>query len=78
MSDDDPLDAEPFSFFETKSGIVQIRFKGKVVTSLAGRNASRFMERIRSASKEDAQLAMAKATGHFKHGNERSSKRRSH
>jgi hypothetical protein len=64
------LDSEPFSFIETKSGHVRISFKGRVVTTLAGRDASRFINRVGSTDIEGAQLAWAWATGHFKHGNE--------
>lgn len=71
---DDPLAHEPFSFRETKSGLVQISFQGRVVTTLAGKEAVRFLSRVAQADAQEQQLAMAKATGHFKHGTERTSK----
>lgn len=70
MSLQDLISEAPFSFFSTKSGLVQISYKGKIVTTLSGREASRFLAKLESANKKGAQLAMAKATGHFKHGNE--------
>jgi hypothetical protein len=70
----DPLSAEPFAFRVTKSGLVQISYLGKVVTTLAGRAAIRFVARTQNANAHACQLAMAKATGHFKHGNERLAK----
>ncbi len=71
MSLDDLLAGEPFSYRATKSGLVQISYKGKTVTTLSGGDASRFLGRVDSGDCKDAQLAMAKATGHFKHGSER-------
>jgi hypothetical protein len=74
MSLNDLLSDEPFSYLATKSGLVQISYKGKTVTTLSGRNSSRFLAKVSSADSQSAQLAMAKATGHFKHGSERVSK----
>jgi hypothetical protein len=74
MTRDDPLSDEPFSYRGTKSGLVQISYYGKVVTTLRGAEAARFLGKVESAKREDEQLAMAKATGHFKHGSERLSR----
>jgi hypothetical protein len=74
MTRDDPLADEPFSYRATKSGLVQISYCGKVVTTLSGADAVRFLSKVESAKPEGAQLAMAKATGHFKHGTERNSR----
>ncbi len=71
MSTSDPLSEERFTFRHTKQGVVQISFEGRVVTTLAGKTALRFLNRVESCSPRDQQLAMAKATGHFKHGNEK-------
>ena len=76
MNSGDPLADEPFSFTETKSGLVQISYRGRLVTSLAGKDASRFLRKLAPMDTRGAQLAMAKATGHFKQGNERMSKNR--
>ncbi|MBA2597330.1 MAG: hypothetical protein H0T18_05025, partial [Chloroflexia bacterium] len=46
------------------------------VTTLAGKDAVRFLARVDGAGAEQAQLAMAKATGNFKRGNERQPGRR--
>lgn len=64
----------PFSYRSTKNGLVQIAYKGRVVTTLSGAEAAKFFSRIASGDSDAAQLIMAKATGHFKHGNERMSK----
>lgn len=74
MSLNDLLSEEPFSYRATKNGLVQISYNGKIVTTLSGRNSSRFLARVSSADAQSAQLVMAKATGHFKHGSERESK----
>lgn len=71
MTRENPLDEEPFSYLHTRSGLVQIRYRGKIVTTLSGQSASRFLDRVKSGDRQAAQLAMAKATGQFKHGNER-------
>ena len=74
MNRDDALSSEPFSYVETKNSLVQISFRGKVVTTLAGTEASRFLNKADSPDARSAQLAMAKATGHFKPVNERLTK----
>ncbi len=66
-----PLDSEPFDFRETKGGLVQISYLGKVVTSLTGKEAARFLARAAGLDSPGLQRLMAKATGNFKRGNER-------
>lgn len=65
------LDEQPFSFRAAKDGRVMIAYHGKQVTVLSGKDAERFLSRIDGADAMQAQLIMAKVTGHFKHGNER-------
>ncbi len=60
-----------FSYTQTKDGGVRIAFNGKVVTTLAGRHAARFLDRAGGADEEERQHLMARATGNFKRGNER-------
>ncbi len=67
---------ERFTYRETKDGRVHIAYAGGTVTVLAGKAASRFLDRVRDQSIETQQMVMAKATGHFKHGNEREAKYR--
>ena len=74
MDNIDPLIDEPFGFRETRDGLALISFRGKLVTTLAGKAAERFLNKAHAASPRDQQLLMAKATGHFKHGNERAGK----
>ena len=70
------LDEEIFSYRITKDSKVFISWRGKQVTTLSGSRAAEFIADIEAADGKDAQLIMAKATGNFKHGNEKASKRR--
>lgn len=74
MSTEDTLEIERFDCNQTKSGLVQISYEGKTVTTLSGKDAQRFLVKIAACDARGHQLLIAKATGHFKHGNERGSK----
>ena len=65
------LDNTPFSYRATRDGRVFISWHDKRVTTLSGKDAERFLNRIEGADARQAQLVMAKVTGQFKHGNER-------
>ena len=67
----DTLGDEPFAYRATKNGTIFISWNGKTVTTLKGKSAERFLARVVGQGDHEAQLLMAKATGHFKHGNER-------
>jgi len=71
----DQLEAGCFSYRATKDGKVFISWHGRIVTAMKGARAQRFLEDIDSLTGRDAQLVMAGATGHFKHGNERERRR---
>ncbi len=62
---------EQFSYRVTKDGRVRVAFHGRHVVTVAGRDAGRLADELRGADSEQAQLLLAKATGNFKHGNER-------
>jgi hypothetical protein len=64
------LAEEPVAYRATKGGVVFISWNGKTVTTLKGKPSETFLTRIADANAGDAQLLMAKATGHFKHGTE--------
>lgn len=68
------LTEEPFSYQSLKDDKVFLLFHGKRVTVLSGDKARRFVEAINGLDGKEAQLFMAKATGHFKHGNEKSNR----
>jgi hypothetical protein len=76
MSDSPEIDKrgklaeEPFAFQTTKDGKVFIRWQGKLVTTLQGKAAEKFLKSLADADITQAQLLMARVTGHFKHGNE--------
>ena len=65
------LQEKPFTFRETKDGKVFIHWHGKQITILKGKAAEKFVKSVAQADEQQAQLIMARITGHFKHGNER-------
>ncbi len=65
------LDEDVFTYQITKNKKVFIPWHGKQVTISSGKKAEAFIADIPNAEGKKAQLIMAKATGHFKHGNER-------
>jgi hypothetical protein len=60
-----------FEYRTTKDGRVLIAHQGRTVTTLKGGQACTFLERVVDADENKVQLALAKATGNFKRGNER-------
>ena len=70
------LKEEPFTYRITKDKKVFISWHGRKVMTLSGSRALDFIEDIDGADSEEAQLVLAKITGHFKHGNEREGKRK--
>ncbi|MDQ5831513.1 MAG: hypothetical protein M3550_00440 [Actinomycetota bacterium] len=64
-------DREQFSYRTTKDGRVRVAFHGRHVVTLAGSDAQRLTSRLEGAGDDRTQLLLAKATGNFKHGNER-------
>ena len=64
------LEEDIFSSSGSKDGKVFIYYRGKLVKSLKGQSAQRFLDKIAAASPHEAQLVMAKITGNFKRGNE--------
>jgi hypothetical protein len=65
----------PFQWRLTADGRVRISWHGREVTVLAGERAGAFLRRIASANAAEVQLALARVTGNFKRGNERTGKR---
>ena len=64
------LKEDPFSYRVTKDQKIFISWHGRQVTVLSGKRAADFIGDIMDADDDSAQLLMARATGHFKHGNE--------
>ena len=74
MAAQDPLASEPFSFHARADGTIVIQYHAAPVTLLRGKAADRFSARIAGADPQAAQQLMARATGQFKRGNERTAK----
>lgn len=66
------LAEQPFSYRVTKDGKVMMSWGGRVVKTVAGAAGARLAAQLAAASEDEQQLLLAKATGHFKHGTERS------
>ncbi|OAT85072.1 hypothetical protein A6P54_19710 [Bacillus sp. MKU004] len=65
------LEESPFTYREMKNGMVFIDYEGKQVKILKGKEADKFIKRVKMAgSEKEKQLVMAKITGNFKRGNE--------
>jgi hypothetical protein len=67
----DPLAKQPFSWRRAGTNQVQISYDGRPVTMLRGVAADKAIDRLAHASPSEAQQALARLTGNFKHGNER-------
>jgi hypothetical protein len=61
-----------FEYDGLKDGRVLIYWQGKHVTTLKGDKARKFLAQVDGPDDRAAQLVMAKVTGNFKRGNERS------
>jgi hypothetical protein len=66
------LDEDPFSHRTTKSGQVLVSRGGRQIAIVAGEKGRRLLARLAGVgSEEERQLLLAKATGNYRHGNER-------
>jgi hypothetical protein len=68
------LAERPFSYRATQDGRVLLYAHGSHVKTLAAKQAERFLREIQGLEPRDQQLLLSKATGHYKHGNERRGK----
>lgn len=62
---------EGFTFLERKSGVVELRHFGMLAALLRGHQAEKFLARASGATDLELQHHMARATGNYKRGNER-------
>ena len=69
------LREEPFDYSVLKDNKVQISFHHKPVMMLKGSTAMDLIKKLDKAEGRDKQLILAKATGNFKRGNEKMSKK---
>ncbi|MEQ8674778.1 MAG: hypothetical protein RLP44_17390 [Aggregatilineales bacterium] len=63
-----------FEYQVTKDNKVFIYWYNKLVTTLSGKQAQKFLAQIDGLTDVDEQLVMARFTGNFKRGNERDGK----
>lgn len=69
------LQEETFDFQVTKDQRVMLFWHGKLIKTVKGAEAEKLIKRLDDAPDEtEIQLILAKATGNFKHGNERPAK----
>ncbi len=67
----DKLTENPFSYKITKGDKVLIYRNNKQIKLISKKPAIAFIQLTQTGSEMDIQLALAKLTGHYKHGNER-------
>ena len=67
----DRLKENPFSYKILKSNKAMIYFENKMVMTLSERDTFKLIRRVENKDDFETQLALAKVTGNFKHGNER-------
>lgn len=60
-----------FTHRVTKDGKVLISWEGRLVTTVSGKAAAKLIHRLDGADRREAQHLLARATGNFRHGNER-------
>lgn len=66
------LGDDPFTHQVTKHGSVRVLRGGREVCVVGGSRAERLLLAMQTATDEhDLQLLLAKASGHYRHGNER-------
>jgi hypothetical protein len=71
------MDDLGFTYRVHKDGKVFLLYHGKLVRTLDGEKAAKFVVQVDEAGDTEAQLIMAKITGNFKRGNEKQSAKRS-
>lgn len=65
------LEDDPFDWRVTKAGQVLVSRGGRVVTTVRGGAAAKLHGRLQRADADEVQQLLARATGNYKHGNER-------
>jgi hypothetical protein len=62
-----------FTYRSRKDGSVEVLHHDRLASTLRGRDAASFIGKVDALSQTDAQRLMARVTGNYKRGNERSS-----
>jgi hypothetical protein len=70
------MGGEVFSYRIDESADVRVFWDGRCVTSVRGTRASKLVAELENADPQRVQSLLQRATGNFKRGNERSSRRR--
>jgi hypothetical protein len=65
---------QPFDYRLLKENKAQIFFKGNMIKLLVGKDYAKLISAIDGGDDYALQLFLAKVTGNFKHGNERTGK----
>jgi hypothetical protein len=65
------LETQPFDFQVTKDNRVLIYWDKRIIMTLKGEAAKKLIVKLDGADETATQLALAKVTGHFKHGHEK-------
>jgi hypothetical protein len=60
-----------FTYRVRKNKDLEIHHRGRLASTLRGRDAEDFLAELETGSAQDAQELMARVTGNYKHGNER-------
>ncbi len=68
---DDALAAHPFDWQVTKAGTVLVFRDGRQIVTVRGKAGDKLAAQLERADERAAQQLLARATGHYKHGNER-------
>jgi len=63
-----------FTYRTRKNGDVEILHHGRLAATLRGTNAVDFIQDVADSTAADAQQLMARMTGNYKRGNERTAK----
>ncbi len=63
-----------FTYRIRKNGEVEIWHQGRLATTLRGADAVDFIQDVQDRTEADAQQLMARITGNYKRGNERTAK----
>ena len=61
---------KPFTYKLLKDNKAQISFKGKIISTICGKEYNKLTRVIEMNNIYELQLFLAKITGQFKHGNE--------
>lgn len=72
----DRLKENPFDYQTLKNGKIMIFYEGKQIMMLNEKDSKKLLNRISNQPDFEVQLALAKITGNFKHGNEKVIKNR--